>query len=176
LSHPLFTPSGAWTFLSGLLRTFWRGEFVWQLKRLADPVIDGIVVLSSVVFLGVAAWTSRRRKADVDERTADVFVWSAVVLSVLCLAWLSISFEYGQSFYPSQQEPFFTSGRLIAGICVPFFALYVRGLTWLTSLTAARARRAPIVLVVLLCLAMTVSEISLTWPIFASPYNWFHLP
>ncbi len=33
-----------------------------------------------------------------------------------------------------------------------------------------------LVFVTLAALLMTITEVALTWPIFANPYNWFHLP
>ena len=35
--HPIFTPHGLWTFLSGLMATFWQGEFMWHRQPLALP-------------------------------------------------------------------------------------------------------------------------------------------
>lgn len=40
LAHPIFTPRGLWTFWAELMRTFWRGELVWHLKRIASPAVD----------------------------------------------------------------------------------------------------------------------------------------
>ena len=35
--HPIFTPRGLWTFLSGTLATLWQGEFLWHQKPPAFP-------------------------------------------------------------------------------------------------------------------------------------------
>ena len=35
--HPIFTPHGLWTFLSGLMATFWQGEFLWHRQPLDSP-------------------------------------------------------------------------------------------------------------------------------------------
>jgi hypothetical protein len=52
--HPIFTPHGLWTFVSGLLATFWQGEFLWHRQPLASPVVDAIYAISSIGFVGVA--------------------------------------------------------------------------------------------------------------------------
>jgi len=182
LSHPIFTPRGLWVFWDGLLRTLWRGELVWHLKRIASPVFDAFYTFSSTVGL-IAAGTSwgieRRRHAlgsggssiRTDFRLA---VWACVLLSVLCLVVLSISFDYNRSYYPSEAHPYFTSGRLIAGALVPFSFLWVEGLSFLL-----RGRdRVKTLLVVLasIGLAITVSEVLLSRAVLSNPYNWFHLP
>jgi hypothetical protein len=175
LSHPIFTPLGFWTFWDGLLRTLWRGEFVWHLKRIASPVADLFYTLSSTVGLiaAGAAWGLERRapSARTDFR---MIVWASVALSVLCLAVLSIAFEYNRSFYPSQSHPYFTSGRLMAGALVPFVVLWIEGLSLLVR---GRERVGPLLAALaFVCVAITVSEVLLTRPALASPYNWFHLP
>ena len=37
--HPIFSPHGLWTFLSGLLATFWQGELFWHRQPLVLPVV-----------------------------------------------------------------------------------------------------------------------------------------
>jgi hypothetical protein len=182
LSHPIFTPRGLWTFWDGLVRTLWRGELVWHLKRIASPVADGFYTLSSTVGLIAAgtAWSIERRRVRSASAAPSVrsdfrvTVWASVVLSVLCLVILSISFDYNRSYYPSEAHPYFTSGRLIAGALVPFLFLWVEGLSFLM-----RGRDRPRTLLgvlALTCLAITVSEVLLTRPVLPNPYNWFHLP
>jgi hypothetical protein len=140
LDHPVFTPAGFWTFWDGLMRTFWRGEFVWHLKPIANPFVDAFYTTSSTAFLIAAAVAQLlRMRRDANERAASpgslsavtAMVWASVTLSVICLVALSISFEYGTSFFPSNAHPYFTSGRLIAGALIPFLVLYVEGLTFL---------------------------------------------
>ena len=182
LSHPIFTPRGFWTFWDGVLRTLWRGELVWHLKRIASPVADVFYTFSSTVGLIAAgtAWGIERRRVPsvatapsvrIDFR---VVVWASVALSFLCLVVLSISFDYNRSYYPSEAHPYFTSGRLIAGALVPFLFLWVEGLSFLLR---GRERVKPLLVVLAsICLAITVSEVLLTRPAISNPYNWFHLP
>jgi hypothetical protein len=52
--------------------------------------------------------------------------------------------------------------------------LYVDGLARILYRLPGRVH--PIAVVSLLSLFMLVSEISLSWRVFHSAYNWFHLP
>jgi hypothetical protein len=182
LDHPIFTPAGLWTFWSGLMKTFWRGEFVWHAQPLASAPVDAFYALSSAVFLAAAGVVAVRptllgRAANGLRRCQGLtrlVVWASVVLSVLALALLSTCFDYGRSPYPSTAHPYFTSGRLIAGALVPFAVLYVEGIAVVVS---AFSREAAVLICVAAAAAlMTASEVMLTAPVFASPYNWFHLP
>jgi hypothetical protein len=164
------------------MRTFWRGELVWHLKPIASPAIDLFYVWSPVALLLAAAIASGCRRlrptAELDatrgaEAPVAATVWSSVILSVLSLAVLSLSFTYEKSWNPSQAHPYFSLGRLIGGALVPFFVLYVEGLAVLMRRIAPVT--GPLVFVSLAALAMTISEVAVTWHIFASPYNWFHL-
>jgi hypothetical protein len=67
-----------------------------------------------------------------------------------------------------------TSGRLIAGALVPFAVLYVEGIAVVLSAFARDV--AVLVWVGLTVLVVTASDVILTTPVFASRYNWFHLP
>jgi hypothetical protein len=102
--------------------------------------------------------------------TACLFV---LALSVAFLAVMSMRYDFGKCFYPSRNNPFFTSGRLIAGIILPFLALYIDGLRRILS--KLRLTSCLLVVVAVIVAAETFSEIILTLPAFASPYNWFHL-
>ena len=68
---------------------------------------------------------------------------------------------------------FLTSGRLIAGCLVPFLVLYLDGLAVILSKAPAWVFWAALVLIAVVACG---SELSLARPVFASPYNWFHLP
>jgi hypothetical protein len=181
-THPIFTPGGLFEFWNHLVRTLWRGELIWHYAPMTHPLLDGFYTGSATLLLIAAALARglRARPAVPDERTprgaeeiVDPVVWASVLLSVLCLAVLSVSFEYGRSFYPSAEHPYFTSGRLVTGALVPFFVLYLDGLAFVMRPVARTVD--PLVVVALVSLVMTVSDGALTAPIFASPDNWFHL-
>jgi len=133
VSHPVFTPAGFWTLWDGTLRTLWRGEFVWHLERIASPAADLFYVASSTLLLIAAAvrWhsDSRRRGAPNHDRCTpgQRMAWASVLLGLATLVALSASFDYGNCRFPSEEQPYFTAGRLVAGALIPFLALYVDG-------------------------------------------------
>jgi hypothetical protein len=198
-NHPIFTPSGMFFFLSELTKKFWRGEFFWRFKPIAYPFMDWFYCVSSAVFLTTSLLGLVLDKTKMDSRyrfalAAALFV---VALSVALLAVLSMRYDFGRCFYPSRERPYFTSGRLIAGTILPFLFLYVDGLRRILSKLhcdscpprlvrprlGAESRRAGresgeaglLIIVGVIAAAITVCEIILAWPVFASPYNWFHL-
>jgi hypothetical protein len=93
---------------------------------------------------------------------------------VLFLAAVSVSFDFRDCWYPSREHPYVTSGRLLLGALVPFAALYLQGLERI--LGWARLARYRWVAVAVIAAVMTGSEIAFTRQVFASAYNWFHLP
>ena len=97
----------------------------------------------------------------------------SVLVSLLCMIWLSLAFDFGASDFPSRTYPYFSSGRLIAGALVPFLVLYVQGLF---SLVPGGHRDAlSLAALLLLCTGMTISEIMVNSPVFGSWFNWYHL-
>ena len=102
--------------------------------------------------------------------------WASVASSVLCLALLSVSYEYQHSSYPSVEFPYLGSGRLIAGVVVALVVLWVQGLAVLFSSIPSLRVIGPVAVSVVVAVGSTISEIVLTWPIFFSAHNFFHLP
>jgi hypothetical protein len=174
-SHPIFTADGLWTFLSGLLAAFWRGEFTWHGQTLCSSAMDAFYALSSIALILAAIvrqFVSRRSVSDKVQRDA---IWLALVsfaAGVAFLGGLSTVYDYGNCPNPSREHPYITSGRLLAGVMIPFAVLYVYGLDWI----AKRLNRDAIVLVLVLAIitVTTTSEISLNRPAFGSAFNWFH--
>jgi hypothetical protein len=186
--HPILTLKGAFVFLTELIKSFWRGEFVWALKRICSPIMDWFYCLSSVVLLLAAfcGFVVNKQKINPDASVAVragtgqpgyrfciAASFLVVLLSVLLLAILSMRYDFGRCFYPSRDFPFFASGRLIAGTILPFLFLYVDGLYRILL----RLRLGSYLLIVVICIvaAITISEIFISLPAFASPYNFFHL-
>lgn len=196
--HPIFTFGGFSDFWKRLMPTLWRGEFRWHLNPIASPAADAFYLASSSILLFAAAvrnatssWRAHRRAANepgaTEETTsggatiARAMLWSSLGLSVLCLVALSAAFDYGACFYPSREFPYFASGRLIGSALVPFLVLYMDGAASLFQplerMFGGRARAAgALAIAISSCVVMSVSEIQLTKPFFANPYNWFHLP
>ena len=173
-SHPLFTSYGAWSFASELLASFWRGEFVWSLQRLASPMMDGFYFVSSVLFLGLAGAKLFRNSTDTTPSQREALwlgVWG-VLAAVGFLALMSLAFDFGTCRYPSRQLPYFTSGRLITGALIPFVLLYLYGLE--VALRRFRVEWLCPLALIGIGLLVTVSEIHINFVAFASEYNWFH--
>ncbi len=176
-NHPIFTPRGFFLrFWSELMSTFWQGEFSWHGTRLAAGKMDVFYVVSSTLFLAIffAGNIVRRGKTDAETRLTAMLCLLMFAVSVAMLILVSISFDFGTDFYPSRQCPYLTSGRLIMGALVPFLIMYLGGLELLLNRLRMGFARLPVLLVMVGL--MTISQIAYTAEVFASRYNWFHLP
>jgi len=174
-NHPVFTPGGAILFMSELSKTFWRGEVTWLGERHSSLLADGFYGISSwlILLIFTAALLLGKTKDGPNERFADYQNLAVLGLSVLFLAVISVAYDYGRCWYPSRAHPYFTSGRLISGVLVPFLTAYVRGLDFvLVRLGVPRARWA---LVLAITSLMLVSEVVTSIPVFHSAYNLFHM-
>ncbi|MBN2019547.1 MAG: glycosyltransferase family 39 protein [Sedimentisphaerales bacterium] len=172
-AHPIFGGRGLFTFLTELTKTFWRGEVIWRDKRMALPFADFFYVITSAVFFIACLARLILNKSEKPLTIALKMSFFVVSVSILFLAFASMRFEFGEFVYPSCEYPYFTSGRLIAGTIVPFLVLYIAGLHYILSKFRLASRL--LVIVVIIAAVITISEIILTWPVFSSPYNWFHL-
>jgi hypothetical protein len=173
--HPIFTPRGLWEFISGLLATFWQGEFMWRHQPLALPVVNTLYAILSIGFVGMAlASLSPGFKAvNGTQRQALWFAFGSFAAGVAFLGFLSIVYDFHNCFYPSREHPYFTSGRLIGGALIPFMLLFAYGMDRvLAPLKVAWAR--PLALTAML-LFMLISEIVTDWPVFPCLYNWYHM-
>jgi hypothetical protein len=173
--HPIFTPHGLWTFGSGLLATFWQGEFLWHRQPLAFPAVNVIYTLLSLGLVGLALANLHPRSPAVTaaQRQALWFGFWGFAVSVVFLAFLSLIYDFQDCFYPSRAHPYFTSGRLLLGALIPFLLLFVYGLDRALGWIKNRWAR-PLALAGLI-LFMLISEIAIDWRIFPNAYNWFHL-
>src|ERR1039458_7298900 len=173
--HPIFTPNGLWTFVSGLMATFWQGEFLWHRQPMASPVVDAIYAISSVGFVGVAviALLSRSPDAIAAQRHALWFGFWSLMAAVAFLGFLSIIYDFHDCYYPSGAHPYFTSGRLMLGALIPFLLLYLYGLDRALCRVKINWIR-PLVLMGMI-LFMLISEILIDWRLFPNAYNWFHM-
>lgn len=173
-SHPIFSPRGLWTFLSGLLATFWQGEILWHRQPLTLPVVDTVYAVTSVGFVGVAviALFSRSGGATASQRQALWLGFGCLAAAMVFLGFLSIIYDFHDCFYPSREHPYFTSGRLMLGALIPFFLLLVFGLDRALARWGDPAKFLALAVMILFMLA---SEITMDWRIFPNAYNWFHL-
>src|SRR5262249_30532484 len=87
------------------------------------------------------------------------------------LAPVSIQFDFGNCINPSREHPYFTSGRLLSGALIPLVVVFVYGVAWIL-------RRSndgfTIVVLGLVVVFMTTSEILVDRVVFVSEHNWFH--
>lgn len=172
--HPIFTPQGLWTFASGVLATFWRGEFWWHYQPLAAPWMDFIYTVSSLGFVMVALITIGSPFNGAGGRRQALWLgFGCCLAAVAFLGFLSIIYDFGACYYPSRAHPYFTSGRLMLGVLIPFSLLYLHGLDQVLQRVKSTWVR-PLVLVVMI-LFMLITEIVTDWTAFSSQYNWFHM-
>ena len=173
--HPIFSPRGLWIFWSDLLARFWRGELMWQNHELSSRIADEFYAISSLLVL-CAAMTGIRRRAGLStfQRQALLLMAFAFIAALTFLALLSVQFDFGNCVYPSRAYPYFTSGRLIIGALIPFALLYAYGVTRL--LRRAGNASLPLVVLAIIMLSVSISDVLVNYEVFASEHNWFHLP
>jgi hypothetical protein len=124
--HPIFTPSGFWTFVSDLLTTFWQGEFWWHRQPMTSPVIDEIYATGSLLLLvfALSGLFSRSENITQPQREALCLSLASIIASVSFLAFLSVIYDFHNCANPSREHPYFTSGRLMLGSLIPFLRDY----------------------------------------------------
>ncbi len=179
--HPILTPPGLWIFLTELIPTFWRGEMVWHRSVLHGVGADAFYIASSIGYLLLACWgfVSRARagRAGTAATLADGFSLAMLGLSIAVLAVLSMRFVFGQNTNPTADNPYLSQGRLVSCALLAFVVLYVRGIGVAASMLPVRLRVAAAWTLLSCTLAViVVSELQLSGSVFASEYNWFHLP
>lgn len=175
--HPIFTPSGLSFFVTELVPSFWRGELAWYRRTLGWRVSDTVYLVTSLLFVGLAAWQLRRRDRRLPERLTEGAALLMLMTGTGLLGLLSLMYEFTDRSNPPASRPFFVQGRLIAACMVPFLILYLRGMSVAAARLRWRAGPDPTwAWVAAIVVVVTVSEIALSRPVFLSEYNWFHLP
>ena len=174
LHHPLFTTDGFWYFLKTNLATFWQGEQLWHRQPLANPAIDSayVVLTLGALALTLAALLYPRSGFTTQQRTAVAFCFLCFFAMLGFFALLSVKYDFQDCFYPSREHPYFTSGRLMLGMLIPFLILFTAGLDRLMKNFAATTK---FVLLVMLLGFMLASEFATDSPVFDSAYNWFNM-
>jgi len=170
--HPIFTPRGFWTFWSDLIANFWRGEVSWHGHPVNWGFADGLFAVSSLILLASAIiGVARRAALSTFQQRAIGTAILMFLAGVAFLALLSIQFDFGSCVNPSQAHPYFTSGRLLSGALIPFALFYVYGIAFLLR----RIKSAlPLIILGVIVLFATASEIVINRVVFASEHNWFH--
>jgi len=175
-NHPILSINGVWFFLKELLKTFWRGEFVWYFKRICSESVDSFYIVSTVCLFTYSAFELFFQKGRL-QTTNGILIcmnYFLIFLSILAFAFLSMRYDFGNCFYPSREQPYFTSGRLMLGILIPFFIIYLDSIFQLLN-QLPQKNTLTFITVLVIVSVMTFSEISLTRDVFLSHYNWFHL-
>ncbi len=173
-SHPIFTPVGLWTYLSGELNSFWQGEFVWHYKPMALPATQAIfTILSLALVLLALPGVFARAKLTRQQHQALRLGLAFFVAALGFFALLSIVYDFHDCPDPSREHPYFSAGRMMLGMLIPFLLLIVYGLD--RALNRFGNATKFITLSVMIC-AMLITETATNWPVFANEYNWFHLP
>jgi len=173
--HPIFTPKGFCYFSAELTKTFWRGEFIWHGQDLAYPWADLLFIITTGVFFLFSAFSLFRKpgKNEGNYRSILLMSFFVVAVSVLFLIFISTRFDFGNCFYPSKKFPYFVSGRLISCVIIPFFLIFLSGTK--TFFKKIGGETGAFVFIALFIMAISISEIFLTWKVFGSAFNWFHL-
>ena len=173
--HPMFTPIGFWTYLSGQMGTFWQGEFRWHNNLLVVPGSITIYTLLSMALVTAvvpALWRTQQGVAPLQRKALWLsLVYFASALGFFALA--SIVYDFHDCVNPSRKHPFFQAGRMMLGALIPFLLLFVYGLDRVLYRFGNRIKFATLGAMIL---GMLLAEIAADWPVFSNPYNWFHLP
>lgn len=175
-THPVFSPAGGMAFVRGLITRFWCGEFAWHMRRLAPGWLDGLVVAATALAVfGILLPSARAPAACLTTlRCVRMTALAGLGFTLLGHVWFSVAFDFGDGYYPSRAEPYMVSGRLAAGLAIPFLAAGTAGLDRLLGGRVTEAGRlAALFLLPLACLAGDAQRLAQVGP---SAWNWFHLP
>ena len=107
------------------------------------------------------------------QRQALQLSLSFFVAAVGFFALMSIVYDFHDCPYPSRNYPYFTSGRLLLGMLIPFSLLMVCGINQMLKRFKDAAKFSVLTALILIMFAL---EVATNWPAFSNEYNWFHLP
>lgn len=173
--HPLFTPTGLWTYLSGQLETFWQGEFLWHARPLALPGTGLVYSIFSLAMLALVSsiLISRLSSTTPAQRQGLQLSLVCFIAGLGFFAFLSIIYDFHDSPNPSREHPYFQAGRMMLGALVPFLMVIVYGLDCALVRFNTKAKFVTLTAIIS---CLFVVEIATDWPVFNNSYNWFHLP
>jgi hypothetical protein len=172
IEHPLFHSWGSLPFFSGMISTFWRGEVGWYKQPIRSVWLDAGYDATTIAALALAALACRRGSAT---RRVDGAALVAVFTAFAMLAAMSIAYQLDPIQWAGRK--YWSTGRYCAWAVLPFAIAYVRGVDVACRPVPTRLR--PLAFWVLLGAilgASTLGGILLTRPVFASSWNWYHLP
>jgi hypothetical protein len=163
-----------WTFVSELIASFWRGEFMWHAHIIGFKEMDLFYVFSSLGLILVAVISLVRRRDNNTGQAQRRVLWIAVacvIATIVFLAFLSLQFDFGACINPSRERPYFFQGRLMLGALIPFAMLYVYALNRLLRARSGLVLEA----VAAIAIVVTISDFLANRVAFTSTYNWFHM-
>jgi hypothetical protein len=123
--------------------------------------------------MSVYSLAVQRNTVDRQKRFIVGMSFIVVTASVFVLAFLSMLYDFGECLYPTQEKPYFVSGRLISCALLPFLIIYIDGFERVFHRLKKRVYL--LAAICLLAIIITCSEVSTTLEVFKSQYNWFHL-
>jgi hypothetical protein len=175
--HPIFTLQGIYYFISHLITSFWRGEFVWHSQIINTKSSDVLYLISSVIF---CLFGMKSMLFEKNELISWKGLWNKLLvltplLFILFLGYLSIKYDFCNDFYPSRKLPYFVSGRLMLASMIPLLITYIKGIEYLTI--KIKNIVDPLIIIILIVSYSLYTEITVTYKlgIFANPLNLFHL-
>ncbi|MGH7941334.1 MAG: hypothetical protein ACREFR_09710, partial [Limisphaerales bacterium] len=173
--HPIFTPAGLWTYLSGQLGTFWQGEFCWHDKPMALPFSNNIYSILSLLLPAAILPVLVRASpvAHSSQRFALLLSLASCIAGLGFFALMSVVYDFHDCSNPSRGHPYFQAGRMILGVLIPFLLCFVYGLDRILDRFGDTAK---FIVLATLIFVMVGTEISSDLPVFSNGYNWFHLP
>ena len=124
-----------------------------------------------LVVLALAGIRPQSASATPVQRHALWFGFWSFIAAIVFLGFLSLIYDFHNCVYPSREQPYFWSGRLMLGALIPFVMLYVYGLD--RALGRAKNRRLRPLVLAGIILFMLVSEMATDWPVFSSPTTGF---
>jgi hypothetical protein len=172
--HPIFSPGGLWTYVSGQLGTFWQGEIWWHGPRLCLPGTDNLYTLLSLILLAAALPSLWPRRSNGSSTQTGPLQLALVcfVAELIFFGLTSIIYDFHNCPNPSREHPYFVAGRMMLGVLIPFLLLFMCGLD---RVLGRFGRTIKFVTLIVMLGGMLTLEIGTDRPAFASPYNWFHV-
>jgi len=174
-NHPIFSFQGMTDFMSQLVVTFWRGEFVWRGQVLTTNFADKFYMTATMIFFMYGVFVIVKNYYSENSRYNSFYVMCilAIVAYIIYLVFLSIIYNYDNAIVPSNDFPYFAAGRLISATMVPFFMVFIKGVEGIALRLGKYVD--PLIIVLLLVSYITYSEIQTTISagVFSSPYNYF---
>ena len=167
--HPLFSFAGFGYFISTLSRNFWRGEVYWAAvprEGWIDPIYLWLSLSLCLIFV---VHVFRTKPANSSQSFGNTVSIALVAGGVLFLALISLPFDFGRCFYPSQARPYFVSGRLIIGGLLPFLIMFLGGLQYVCGWISKRLN--PLYVAIPFAAVVFVTETVLFYPILSSRFN-----